>query len=59
MPVILDPADYATWLDSTTHVDYLLHLLHPYPAEAMTTYPVSTVVNNAANDVPACVEPLA
>ena len=59
MPVILDPADYTTWLDSNTHVDYLLHLLHPYPAEAMITYPVSMVVNNAANDVPACVEPLA
>ncbi len=59
MPVILDPADYTTWLDAATHPDYLFHLLHPYPAEAMITYPVSTLVNNVANDVPACIQPLA
>ncbi len=32
-------------------------LLRPFPAAAMTAYPVSTRVNNPAFDDPACLAP--
>ena len=55
MPVILSPADYDLWLDMEIRdVERLLPLLAPYPPEAMTAYPVSPLVNNPANDSPAC-----
>ena len=34
----------------------LAKLLRPFPAEGMLAYRVSTLVNNAKNDVPQCVE---
>ena len=34
----------------------LLSLLRPYPADEMTAYPISTLVNSPKNDVPACIE---
>jgi putative SOS response-associated peptidase YedK len=40
MPVIVEPANYATWLDATKSADG--SLLRPYPAEAMTATAVST-----------------
>ncbi len=59
MPVILLPRDCNLWLDpAIQEVDRLQPLLRPYPAEAMTAYPVSTRVNNPANDHPECVEPI-
>ncbi len=58
MPVILQPTDYADWLGAKTPVDLLLHLLRPYAAEEMIAFPVSTIVSNPANDLPACVTPL-
>jgi putative SOS response-associated peptidase YedK len=55
MPVILDPADYALWLDPAVEVAAELRpLLRPFPAAAMTAYRVSTRVNNPAFDDPAC-----
>ena len=60
MPVILAPEDYVLWLDADVRdVERLQTLLRPYPAEAMEAYPVSTRVNNRANDTPECVEPIA
>ncbi len=60
MAVIIGPEDYDLWLDPAIQgVDRLQPLLRPYPAEAMTAYPVSSRVNNPANDSPSCVEPLA
>lgn len=59
MAVILAPEDYDHWLDpANQEVDRLRPLLRPYPAEAMTAYQVSTVVNNPANDTPTCIAPL-
>ncbi len=59
MPVILPDAAYAAWLNpSGQDVERLQSLLRPYPAEEMTAYPVSTVVNNPANDAPSCTEPM-
>ena len=56
MPVILGLNDYDEWLDSSSKE--VAHLLSPCPADELTCYPVSTVVNNARNNVPECVEPL-
>ena len=58
MPVILEPADYARWLDPALGaLDELRALLRPLRAEAMTAYPVSERVNNAAFDDAACLAP--
>ncbi len=51
MPVILNPADYAQWLDPAPRTpESLIPLLKPFPAEAMSAYPVSTLVNKPEND---------
>jgi putative SOS response-associated peptidase YedK len=58
MPVILPPEDYALWLDPKERpAEALQDLLRPYEPEEMTAYPVSPLVNNPSNDVPACIEP--
>lgn len=54
MPVILNAADRAAWLDPDIPSDALTSVLAPYPATEMQTYPVGTLVNKAANDVPEC-----
>jgi putative SOS response-associated peptidase YedK len=60
MPVILAADDYGRWLDPrVTQADAVVPLLAPFPPEAMTTYPVSTLVNNARVDEPRCITPLA
>jgi putative SOS response-associated peptidase YedK len=58
MPVVLSPGDYDRWLDPQLHdLERLLPLLVPSPAEEMIAYPVSLLVNNPANDSPACQMP--
>ena len=58
MPVILDREARALWLDpSPRSPDQLNHLLVPYPAEEMVAFPVSTRVNNPANDDAGCIQP--
>ena len=52
MPVILPPDAHDPWLAGEA-VE-----LGSYPADAMTAHPVSTLVNKAANDEPACVAPV-
>jgi putative SOS response-associated peptidase YedK len=53
MPVILDPADYALWLNpAATEPRSLEPLLGPFPAAAMRAYPVGLAVNSARNDGP-------
>jgi putative SOS response-associated peptidase YedK len=59
MAVILPAMDYDLWLDaSVQESERLQPLLRPFPAEEMTAFPVGTVVNNPANDTPACIEPV-
>lgn len=59
MPVILDPKDYDLWLDPTVQKpEPLKQLLRPYPPEAMTSYAVSTQVNNPANNSVECINSL-
>jgi putative SOS response-associated peptidase YedK len=60
MPVILQPNDYATWLDPALQDPaVLVPLLRPLAGDELTFYPVSTRVNSPKNDEPACVVPLA
>ncbi len=60
MPVILPRDDYARWLaPGITAPLEVLPLLQPYPPEAMSVYPVSTLVNSARVDEPRCITPLA
>jgi putative SOS response-associated peptidase YedK len=59
MPVILAPEDYAAWLDPQgCDPAQLLPLLRPVPPEAVTAYPVSTLVNHPRNDAPQCIASL-
>jgi putative SOS response-associated peptidase YedK len=59
MPVILSEDDYPIWLDpGNEDTTQLQGLLKPYPSEEMIAYPVSTLVNNPANDLAACIQPL-
>lgn len=47
MPVILRPDDYSLWLDHDTRkLEVVVDLLRPYPADEMTSYPVSTLINS-------------
>ena len=58
MPVILPPTTYETWLQpGDQNPVNLANLLAPYPADEMQAYPVSTLVNSPANDLPACILP--
>ncbi|HZO71642.1 MAG TPA: SOS response-associated peptidase [Ktedonobacteraceae bacterium] len=53
MPAILTPEAREEWLDPELHDDnVLLHLLAPYPSDAMMARPVSRLVNNPRNDSP-------
>lgn len=58
MPVILAPADFATWLDPTNEdPQTLVSLLRPLPAAELTAQPVSPLVNSPRNDGPECIMP--
>jgi putative SOS response-associated peptidase YedK len=59
MPVILDPGQYAPWLDPDTRDPaFLLGLLQPAPPEDWTLEPVSRRLNKAREDDPGLIEPL-
>ena len=52
MPVILPSERYDEWLDVSAHnVAQLQTLLIPYPPEEMEVEKVSSVINNARNEV--------
>jgi putative SOS response-associated peptidase YedK len=55
MPLILKPGDYAAWLAVTANEAALPPAV---AAQDMMAYPVSPLVSNARNDVPACLEPI-
>jgi putative SOS response-associated peptidase YedK len=51
MPAILHPRDYSKWLDPSPQTpDQLLPLIRPFPAEAMSAYAVSSLVNKPENE---------
>ena len=55
MPVLVDPANFDTWL---TAAEPPMGLLRPYAAAAMEAYRVSQAVNSPAQDDPSLIEPL-
>jgi putative SOS response-associated peptidase YedK len=51
MPVILDKSQFADWLNPMPQAaENLIHLIQPFPADKMSAYPVSTLVNAPSND---------
>lgn len=59
MPAILHPRDYDKWLDPSPQTpENVQPLLQPFPAEAMSAYPVSTRVNKTDHDAPELVVPV-
>lgn len=56
MPVMLQPDEEATWLGEGGVEDWT-SVTDPYPDEELTAYPVSTRVNDPANDGPELLEP--
>lgn len=57
MPVILEPSDYALWLDPTVQdAAKVQHLVEPNDDPAIIFEPISTHVNKVANDDPRCIE---
>jgi putative SOS response-associated peptidase YedK len=59
MPVILQPIDYAKWLDPELQKpDRLEALLIPYHGDDLACCPVSKAVNNPSYDAPTCIAPL-
>ncbi len=58
MPVILRRDDYNVWLNPVQpRPEMLQSLLTPYPTESMSTYKVSTEVNNVRNNGPGLINP--
>jgi putative SOS response-associated peptidase YedK len=55
MPLIVEPKDYARWLDPENHD--VANMLAPYPAKGMSAYPVSRRVNSPKNDDAKLIEP--
>jgi putative SOS response-associated peptidase YedK len=55
MPVIVDRDCYDLWLDPGIHdVQVVSKLMRPFEARLMRCYPVSTLINHAANDNEEC-----
>ena len=60
MPVILEPHQEALWLDrSVSEPDALQPLLEPVQADILEAYAVSSQVNSARYNSPACILPAA
>ncbi len=59
MPVILEGDNRWKWLNSGLDLKAAQDLLKPFPADNMAYYPVSSLVNNPAYDLPECIEEIA
>jgi putative SOS response-associated peptidase YedK len=60
MPMVIEPARWADWLDPASSSGDALHgLLAPAAASHLTSYPVSTEVNSVRHNGPGLIEPLA
>ncbi len=59
MPMVIDPAHWADWLDPTaTSADALHELLTPAASAHLASYPVSTEVNSVRHNGPGLIEPM-
>ncbi len=57
MPVLLDPTTLRTWMDPRSNLASLEGVMQPSPEATLVRHRVSTVVNNARNEAPDCIEP--
>ena len=57
MPVVLDPAAEAAWLDPELPAEEALALLVPAPDDALVAREVSDLVNDVRKDGPELIEP--
>ena len=57
MPVIVDPTDYARWMDLAAEKDALLALLRPAVPGTLDRRPVTRYVNDPRHDDARCLEP--
>ena len=55
MPVILEEEDVAEWIATATKLEKALAMLKPCSSARLVAYPVSSLVNSARHDGPACV----
>jgi putative SOS response-associated peptidase YedK len=56
MPIVLNPANYAAWLDqSLQEPERIEPLLRPHGVDALRCHAVSTWVNNPKHEGQACV----
>jgi putative SOS response-associated peptidase YedK len=58
MPVVLARPDWDAWLDPQSDLEQVVGLLVPAPSDWFDAYPVSSLVNNVANDGPELIEPI-
>jgi putative SOS response-associated peptidase YedK len=59
MPLVIEPRDFALWLDPAMRdVRRLEPLYRPSDAAAIEVHAVSRRVNTPANDDPACIAPI-
>lgn len=57
MPVILTPETEKAWLNLEEEEGKILDILKPYPSQLMSSYAVSSKVNEVANDGPDLIKP--
>jgi putative SOS response-associated peptidase YedK len=55
MPVVLEPRDWATWLDRSAPLERVRALLRPAPTDLLAARAVSPLVNRVENDDARCV----
>ncbi len=58
MPVLIEPADFAIWLDPEAEPAELQHLLRPAAAGLVQAWRVSRSVSQVRNNEPALIEPV-
>lgn len=58
MPVVLEPEEFAGWLDPETPADVLAAMLDPAADGVLAGYPVSPRVNSVKNDDATLIEPV-
>jgi putative SOS response-associated peptidase YedK len=58
-PLVLEPEEWAAWLDPATGAADVLGLLEPRPAGRFTAYPVSRAVSSNRSNGPQLLEPVA
>lgn len=58
MPVVLEPGDWAAWLDPATDMSVVEGLMAPAADGILEAYPVSSLVNKVTNEGPQLLERL-